>query len=98
MNKEDLLKIKTQVEYVTNKFRENYPVTISSEKKEKGLIVTMKIKGFLCITTTYISSDEFGDVYNAFGADYYSIYWTDILTKLKDKLSSSTIKYGICMG
>lgn len=97
INKEDLLKIKMQIEYVTNAYRKTYPIKISSEKKEKGLIITMKLMGLPCDSAVdvYISSDEFGDIYKAFGTDFYATYWEDVLMKLKNKLNNRLIKWGL---
>ena len=97
INKEDLLKIKMQIEYVTNAYQKAYPIKISSEKKEKGLVITMKLMGLPCDSAVdiYISSDEFGDIYKAFGADFYATYWKDVLMKLKDKLNNKLIKWGL---
>ena len=94
ISKDDLLKIKLQIAYVTNYFREKYNVGIATHKCGDSLMLTMTFdKHFYVASNLTILADEFEDVYIAFGVNGFTNYWQDKLNILIDKLNCELIRY-----
>ena len=96
ISEEDLLKIKQQIAYVTNYYRKKYNVGIATHKSIDGLILTMTFDHRIHVTSSLnILTEEFEDVYVAFGADGFTNYWQNKLERLMGRLNCELLKYGV---
>ena len=96
ISEEDLLKIKLQIAHVTNYYRKKYNVGIATHKSIDGLILTMTFdKRFYVTSSVKILTEEFEDVYVAFGADGFTNYWQNKLERLIGRLNCELLKYGV---
>ena len=96
ISEEDLFKIKKQIAYVTNYYRKKYNVGIATYRSIDGLILTMTFdKRFYVTSSVKILTEEFEDVYVAFGADGFANYWQNKLERLMGRLNCELLKYGV---
>lgn len=95
ISEEDLLKIKQQIAYVTNYYRKRYNVKITSNAINTGLLLTMKFDRFPDQVGMLILTDEFEQIYIAFGAEGFANYWQDKLNQLWLQLDFQLRKYGV---
>ena len=96
ISEEDLFKIKQQIAYVTNYYRKKYNVKIATHRNVDGLILTMTFDHRIHVTSSLnILTEEFENVYVAFGADGFTNYWQNKLERLMGRLNCELLKYGV---
>ena len=96
ISEEDLLKIKLQIAHVTNYYRKKYNVKITTHRCVDGLILTMTFDHRIRVTSGLnILTEEFEDVYVAFGVNGFKNYWQNKLERLMGRLNCELLKYGV---